>query len=134
MLQLDEEFEAAIETAERDTLLYADRFPFLYLMEDYDINYYAAFQGCSAETEASIETITFLADKLSEYDVNYLLVLDNGLVELGETIINNSDNNDVEILALHSMQSVSQSDVDEGATYYSIMEQNLDTLKLALEQ
>ncbi len=131
---LNSEYESAIANGDRDTLIFADRFPFLYMMMDYDVNYFAAFQGCSAETEASVETIMFLTDKVNELDVNTLLVLDGGLIELAETVNENSEDNDSEILVLHSMQSVTQSQVDEGATYLSIMEENLETIKIALAQ
>ncbi len=132
--ELNTEYETAIAASERDTLIFADRFPFLYLMSDYDINYYAAFQGCAAETEATFETIKFLAEKVDELDINTLLVLDNGLIELAETVNNSSEDKDSETATLHSMQSVSTQDIESGATYYTIMQENLEALKLALAE
>ncbi len=131
---LDEAYEEMIESAARDTIIVTDRFPFLYLASDYDINYYAAFEGCSAETEASFETIVFLAEKADEYDVNYLLITENGLESLATTVISSSANSEIEILELDSMQSVTQEDIDAGVTYYSIMESNLEVLRLALSE
>ncbi len=129
---LDQQYETAIAEAERDTLIFADRFPFIYMMEDYDVNYYAAFQGCSAETEASFETITFLSGKVDELDANSLLIIDNGLIDLANTINNNSEDKDSEILVLNSIQSVSQEDIDAGASYYQFMVDNLEIIKQAL--
>ncbi len=131
---LHEEYETAIEQAQRDTLLFTDRFPFLYMMQDYDVNYYAPFQGCDAETEATIETVAFLADKVNEFDINTLLILDNGLVELAQTVNDNSNDKDSEVLILHSMQSVSAQDIEAGATYLGFMQENLDTIKIALAE
>ncbi len=131
---LDAEYDEMIEAATRDTIIVTDRFPFLYLANDYDINYYAAFEGCSAETEASFETIVFLAEKVDEYNANYVLIIDNGLEELASTVISSSSSSDVEVLVLDSMQSITQTDIDAGATYYSIMESNLEVLRLALAE
>ncbi len=132
--ELDASFHEAIEHADRDTLIFADRFPFLYLMDDYDIDYYAAFQGCSTDTEASFETIAFISDKISELEVNVVFVMDNGLIELANTVIANSNQEDVEVLELNSIQSVNQVQINDGITYYEIMENNLVQLKKALEE
>ncbi len=131
---LDNNYETAIKSAPRDTLIFADRFPFLYMLDEYDVNYYAAFQGCSAETEASFETITFLAGKVDELDVNKLLIIDNGLEELAQTINNSSQDKDCKILTLNSLQSVSSDDINSGATYYKYMSENLEVLIQALAQ
>ncbi len=131
--ELDQKYIDVIDNANRDTVLFADRFPFLYLLGGYDINYYAAFQGCSAETEASFETVAFLSSKVDELDLDYVFIIDNGQVDLANTIIDNSSNNDAEVLVLDSMQSVSSDKVDSGATYLSIMEENLNTLEKALK-
>ena len=130
--KLDEEYKDAVENAPKDTLVFADRFPFLYLMDDYDINYYAAFQGCSAETEASFETVTFLAKKVDELDAQKLLVIDNGMLELAETINSNTEKKNCEILTLHSMQSISKDEIENGASYYKYMKENLEVIKQAL--
>ncbi len=129
---LDQDYKDVIAEAEKDTLIFADRFPFLYLMDDYDIEYFAAFQGCSTETEASFETVTFLAEKVNALDVDELLIMEGGLVELAETVNSSSDKQNCEILTLNSMQAVSQEDIDAGATYYKYMEENLEVIKKAL--
>ena len=130
---LDEDYKEVISSSPKDTLIFADRFPFLYLMDDYDINYFAAFQGCSAETEASFETVAFLANKADELDIDELIIIDSGLVKLANTINDNTDDKDCEILTLHSMQSVSGEDIDNGATYYKFMEDNLKVIEKALD-
>lgn len=131
---LDTAYEEMVSESPRDTIIVTDRFPFLYLVSDYDINYYAAFSGCSAETEASFETVVFLAEKADEYDVNYLMIIDSGLESLATTVAESSSNPDLETLVLDSMQSVTQEDIDAGVTYYSIMESNLEVLRLALAE
>lgn len=131
---LDNAYEEMVSESPRDTIIVTDRFPFLYLVSDYDINYYAAFSGCSAETEASFETIVFLTEKADEYDVNYLIIIDSGLESLATTVAESSSNPDLETLVLDSMQSVTQEDIDAGVTYYSIMESNLEVLRLALAE
>lgn len=116
----------------QDTILMADRFPFVYMMKDYGINYFAAFHGCSAETEASFQTIAFLTKKLNELSLDNIFILENGLKNLAKTIVMNSDNKNCSILELNSMQSISKEDIEKGVTYHTIMEKNLEVLKSAL--
>lgn len=130
---LDDKYKEAVANGNVSTILVGDRFPFRYLVDDYDLDYYAAFVGCSAETEASFETITFLAEKMDELDLNYILVIDGSDKELATTIVENTTNKDQEILVLNSMQSVSADDVANGTTYLSIMEENLDVLSTVLK-
>ncbi len=132
LVELDASYKSALEQSEGDTLIFADRFPFLYMMQDYDVNYFAAFQGCSAETEANIETIAFLAEKVNEYETDYVLIIDNGLHDVAATVISNSEHTDAQTLVLNSMQSVNQEQLDAGATYYGYMQENLEILKQAL--
>jgi zinc transport system substrate-binding protein len=105
------------------------------MTEDYGLKYYAAFEGCSSESEASFETIVYLAGKLDETGLDTVLVTESSDKKIAEVIIDNSasDNVDKQILTLDSLQSVTQSDVDAGATYISLMESNLGVLKEALE-
>lgn len=131
--ELDAKYENAIDLAKKDVLVFADRFPFRYLVDDYNLNYYAAFVGCSAETEASFETIAFLSNKIDEYDLNNVVILENSNPKLAETVINNSKNKTQEILVMDSIQSISPDDINNGVTYISIMEKNLNALVKALE-
>lgn len=129
---LDEEYSAAVSQAACDTVLFGDRFPFRYMTDDYGLNYYAAFVGCSAETEASFETITFLANKVDELSLNAVLTIEGADHSIAETIVENTAAQDQQILTLDSMQSVTASDVEAGASYISIMESNLEVLREAL--
>lgn len=129
---LDGEYKAAIESAKFNTLIFADRFPFRYLVDDYSLEYYAAFSGCSTETDASFETIAFLVDKLKTSGVGSLLVIDGSDGKLARTVIENSSAKKVEVRTLNSMQSVTATDMANGTTYLSVMKENLEVLKAAL--
>ena len=129
---LDQEYQTSVEKSQSKTLLFADRFPFRYLIDDYNLTYYAAFAGCSAETDASFETITFLAGKLDELNLPAVLTIENSDQKVAKAVIENTNTKDQKILTLNSMQSVTTKDVEEGTTYLSIMENNLQILKEAL--
>ena len=131
---LDDEYKAAVAAAEINTLLFGDRFPFRYLVDDYGIEYYAAFAGCSAETEASFETVVFLANKLDELGLQYVMTTESCDGSIANTIIQSSNDKNRTILALNSMQSVTANDVANGVTYLSIMEGNLEVLGEALSE
>ncbi|MBR1506870.1 MAG: zinc ABC transporter substrate-binding protein [Eubacterium sp.] len=130
---LDQEYQKAVDEGSFDTLLFGDRFPFRYMVDDYDIRYFAAFVGCSAETEASFETIKFLADKVDELGLTHVLTTEKTDGKIAKTIIDTAKASDVKVLAMDSMQSVTITEVEGGETYYSIMEKNLDVLKQALK-
>ena len=129
--ELDAAYQAAVESAPRDTLLFGDRFPFRYLTDDYGLRYYAAFRGCSAETEASFETVTFLAGKADELSLPVILTIEGSDGRIARTIAENAAG-DPAILTLDSMQSVTREEAEAGASYLSIMERNLDVLTQAL--
>lgn len=129
---LDEKFAEMVNVAKRNTILVGDRFPFAYLVEDYEINYYAAFPGCSAETEASFETVAFLSTKMDEENLPVMLVIENSDKKIAKTILNNTKNPDREILVLNSLQSVKKADMEAGVSYLSIMEANYEVLEKAL--
>ena len=130
---LDAEYQAAVDAASTNTLLFGDRFPFRYMVDDYGLDYYAAFVGCSAESEASFETITFLAGKVDELSLNAVLTIEGKDHSIAETIITNTATKDQKILSLDSMQSTTAEDVKAGVTYLSVMESNLEVLKEALK-
>ena len=129
---LNHQYEQVVENATTKTLLFADRFPFRYLTDDYELTYYAAFTGCSAETDASFETITFLAGKLDELKLPVVFTIENSDQKIAKAVIENTKTKDQKILSLNSMQSVTKKEVEEGTTYLSIMENNLEILKEAL--
>ena len=129
---LDAQYQAAVDAAAHHTLLFGDRFPFRYLAEDYALDYYAAFAGCSAETEASFETIIFLAGKLDELGLPAVLQIESADGSIARTVVENTQARDQQVLTMNSMQSTTAKDVTAGASYLSIMEENLDVLKAAL--
>ena len=130
---LDDQYEQALSEGTKDTVLFGDRFPFRYLTDDYDLSYYAAFLGCSAETEASFETIAFLAGKVDELSLHTVLTIEGTDHRIAETIVQSTKTKDQQILALDSMQSTTAKDVENGASYLSIMENNLEVFKEALK-
>ncbi len=129
---LDDEYRAVAENAKRNTLLFADRFPFRYLADDYSLNCYAAFSGCSAESEAAFETVAFLADKLNECALPCVLTLEGSDAKLAQTVIETSKAENIKILTLDSLQSTLPDGADSEKTYLSVMQANLETLKTAL--
>ncbi len=126
------EFQAELGIAKRNTLLFADRFPFVYLMQDYGFEYFAAFPGCSSETDASFETIIKLASAIDENSLPCVLTIDGSDSSIAEAVIANTADKNQKVLALNSMQIVSSKDIDAGMTYLSVMESNLDVLTEAL--
>lgn len=130
---LDKEYKDAVSAASVKTLLFGDRFPFRYLTDDYGLSYYAAFVGCSAETEASFETITFLAGKVDELKLPAIMTIEGSDQKIAKTIVENTTDKDQKILTMDSMQSVTAKDVEAGANYFSVMENNLEVLKEALK-
>ena len=129
---LDEEYQETVDSAKQKTLIFADRFPFRYLVDDYGLNYYAAFSGCSAESEASFKTVTFLAGKVDELGVKSVLTMEKSDDRIAQTVIENTKAKDQKILQLNSMQSITSEEIADGATYLSVMEDNLGVLKEAL--
>ena len=129
---LDSEYQTAVSAAPLKTLLVADRFPFRYLTDDYGLSYYAAFPGCSAETEASFETVAFLSAKADELGLRYVIKTETAGTKIAETVIANTKEKNQETLVLDSMQSIGSRDAENGITYLSVMEKNLETLKKAL--
>ena len=132
--RLDQEYQQAVDDAAKKTLLFGDRFPFRYLADDYGLTYYAAFAGCSAETEASFETIAYLAGKADELELSHILTIEGSDGKLAETIAKNMNGGEkaVTVLTMDSMQSKTAKDISDGAMYYLIMEDNLEVLKEAL--
>ena len=133
LTELDNSYTEAVQNAKQKTILFGDRFPFRYLVDDYDLDYYAAFVGCSAETNASFETITFLVNKVDELNLKVIFTIEGNNNGIAETIKSHTSSKNQKILVLNSMQSVSKNDIKNGTTYLSIMTQNLENLKQGLE-
>ena len=130
---LDAKYQEVVDGASQKTLLFGDRFPFRYLVDDYGLSYYAAFVGCSAESEASFDTISFLANKVDELGLKDIMAIENSNQKIAKTIIENTKEKNQKILTLDTMQSTTSDDVKNGTTYLSVMEKNLEVLKEALQ-
>lgn len=129
---LDAEYQAAVDAASNKTILFGDRFPFRYLVDDYGLRYYAAFVGCSAETEAGFETISFLAKRVDEWKLPCVLTIEGAQHKIAETVVRNTTAKNQKVLTMDSMQSTTTQDVKNGTTYLSVMEKNLSVLKETL--
>ncbi|MDD6265342.1 MAG: metal ABC transporter substrate-binding protein [Clostridia bacterium] len=130
--KLDGEYSLALKECKNNTLVFGDRFPFIYLLNDYGIDYFAAFSGCSTETNASFETVITLAEKINELSLNYIMVLEGSDSSTAEKIAESCKRDGVEILSLNSLQYVTKADVENGCTYIDIMKDNLKVIEKAL--
>lgn len=130
---LDNEYSESLSEIENKTLIFGDRFPFRYLVDDYGLDYYAVFSGCSAETEASFETITFLAEKADEIKADKIFTIEGSDDSIAKAIISGTKDKNQQIVKLNSIQSVTSQQIKDGADYLSFMKSNLDTLKEALK-
>lgn len=130
---LDAKYAAAVKAGSKNTILFGDRFPFRYFVEDYGLDYFAAFVGCSAETEASFETVIFLSKKVDELGLNSVLKIESGDGKIARTIIQNTRKKNARVLTLDSIQSTTLKQAKAGTTYLSIMEDNLKVLEEALK-
>ena len=131
--KLDKQYKEAVDAAGNKTLVFADRFPFRYLTDDYGLDYFAAFAGCSAESEASFETVVFLAKKVDELGLKSIVQIEGSKGDIAKTVKDNTKSKDQQIVTLDSLQSVTKKDVDGGLTYLGEMEKNLGVIKDALK-
>lgn len=131
--ELNQEFKNTVDNSAKKSLVFGDRYPFIYMTSDYGIDCYSAFSGCSAETEASFKTITHLAEKVDELNLNAVITIEKSDKKIAKAIIENTKNKDQKILVLDSMQATNSEDIKNGASYLSIMKNNLNSLKEALK-
>jgi zinc transport system substrate-binding protein len=129
LTELDNSYQNVVSNAAVDTLVFCDRFPFRYLTDDYGIKYYAAFSGCSSETSASFETIVFLSEKIKELGITSVILIDNSGTQVANTVAANAGVENLQLLTMDSMQSVTANDIENGYTYLKCMEKNLEVLK-----
>ena len=130
---LDSEYASVVSEAKNNTLVFGDRFPFLYMTKDYGLDYYAAFVGCSAESEASFETVAFLSSKVDELGLKYVLAIEGSNNGIAQTVADNATAEDVSVLTINSLQSVTSQDLESGElSYIGIMTENLEVLRTAL--
>lgn len=127
---LDKEYEDVVANGKRKELIFGDRFPFRYLVDAYGISYYAAFPGCSSETEPSAATVAFLTNKVREDKIPVVLYLELSNHKIADAI---AEATGTKTAMLHSCHNISKDEVGQGVTYLSLMRQNLEVLKGALQ-
>lgn len=129
---LDADYTMITQNAKRNVMIFCDRFPFRYLADDYNLKYYAAFTGCSAETEASFETIAFLSSKIDEINPGAVLTIETSNQKLAKTVVMNSHQKFTDILTLDSLQNTTLRQAFDGKSYIKTMRKNLETLNKCL--
>lgn len=130
---INKDFEEFLDGSNKSMLVFGSKFPFSYFVKDYDIKYYAAFNGCSAEAEASFDLIKSLSSIVEENEIRYIIDLEGVNDGIPETIINSTKNKDQEVLTVNSMGSVTIKMVEDGLSYIDIMQKNFNTFKEALK-
>lgn len=128
--ELDQAYQEVVDHAVRKELVFGDRFPFRYLADTYGLTYYAAFPGCSSETEPSAATIAFLTKKVEEDQIPVVLYLELSNHKIADAI---AETTGTRTAMLHSCHNISKDEVEEGVSYLSLMKQNLEVLKGALQ-
>lgn len=126
---LDGEFQETVDHAERRTIVLGERFPFRYLADAYGLDYYAAFPGCSSESEASAKTVAFLINKVKEEQIPVVFTIELSNDKMTDSIC---DATGAKKLLLHSCHNVTAEDFEQGVTYLELMEHNVQVLKEAL--
>lgn len=126
---LDNNFRDVTDHAARKEIIVGDRFPFLYFVKEYGLKYYGAFPGCSKDTEANPKTIAFLVDKVKEDKIPVVFHIEMSNQQMSRSI---ADATGAKDLLLNSIHNVTQKDFDAGVTYVDLMNQNVKTLKEAL--
>lgn len=126
---LDNQFRNVVDNAKRNVLLFGDRFPFRYLVEEYGIEYYAAFSGCSTETEASPKTIAFLINKVQEEEIPVVFTIEFSNGKIADTIVEATN---TKKMLLNSGHNLTKEQLESGVTYLSLMEENVEILREAL--
>lgn len=126
---LDESFRDVVTSGARKTVLFGDRFPFRYLADAYGLKYYAAFSGCSTESEADAATVAFLVDEVKKDQLPVVFTIEFSNGRIADSV---ADATGAKKLILHSCHNVSAEDMAGGATYLSLMEQNVENLREAL--
>lgn len=126
---IDDEIREIVRNSRLDTLIFASRFPLLYFVREYGLEYYAAFPGCAEETEPSARTVAFLIDKAREIGCHHILNIEFSSASIARTIAEEAG---CSVLVFYSMHNISASDFAAGETYVSLMRKNAETLREAL--
>ena len=130
---LHNEYFECVDKAEKNAVVVADRFPFAYLMHAYGLEAFAAFPGCSSDTDATFDTIISLASKVDEHGISCVAVTESTDFKTADAVIENTKFKNAEIVVIDSMQSVTEKDVENGRTYISVMTDNLSALEKLLD-
>ena len=128
--ELDNEFQSVVDSASRRVIVFGDRFPFRYFADAYDLEYFAAFPGCSTETEASAATVAFLIDKINAEDIPVVFHAELSNQKMADII---SEGTGAKILQLHACHNVSKAEFESGIGYLELMRQNVQNLKEAIQ-
>jgi zinc transport system substrate-binding protein len=126
---VEEEIASIVNSAKHKKLVVADKFPFRYFVDEFGLDYCAAFSGCSDQTDASASTIAYLVDIVKKDKIPYVFYAELGNQNVAKAI---SEQTGAGMLLLHSFQNVSKSDFEAGVTYISLMKQNADNLRKGL--
>lgn len=129
--RLDSDYRQVIGEAKRHTVIFGDRFPFLYLVKTYGLDYHAAFPGCSSETEPSAATIAFLTDEVRQDHIPVVFYLELSNAKVADAI---AEVTGARTAMLHSCHTLTREEMQRGENYLSLMRQNLEQLKLALNE
>ena len=130
LMDIDRKIREVVAESARKELIFGDRFPFRYFVDEYGLDYYAAFPGCSEQTEASSQTIAYLIDKAKTEGVKVILKIELTSDKLAQTI---ADEAGAKVMTLNAAHNISQEDFERGVTYAEIMEGNIEVLREALE-
>lgn len=128
--QLDAAFREAVEAGHRRLLVFGDRFPLLYFCKEYGLDYRAAFHGCASDTEPSLATLKYLIDKVEDEKIPVVYTIELSSRKVADAI---AETTGAKVLTFHSCQTVSRAEFDGGATYLSLMEQNVEALREGLQ-
>lgn len=129
LLEIDSQIKEVVANAKRKELIFGDRFPLRYFMDEYNLSYYAAFPGCSEQTEASAKTLTFLINKVKEDHIPVVFHIELSSGKIANAI---SSETGAKVLEFKSAHNISQKDFESGITYIDIMNDNIKVLKEAL--
>ncbi|MEG1441078.1 MAG: metal ABC transporter substrate-binding protein [Oscillospiraceae bacterium] len=129
LLNLDNKIRDIIKNSKKDTLIFGDRFPFRYFTDEYGLKYFAAFPGCSSESEPSAKTIAFLVDKIKNENISYVMYTEFSNHKIADTLALETG---AKIVRFHSCHNISKMDMDNGVTYIDLMEENCKILREAL--
>ncbi len=129
LLDIDADIREIVDTAARDTVIFADRFPFRYFTEEYGLNYCAAFDGCSSAVEPSLSIVNSLIERVNETRSRAVFSIEFSDRKTAEAVAAETG---CAILEFHSAHNVSRADFESGITYADIMRQNAENLRTAL--